>query len=141
MPKPPQSTMSHHLSHALNPKRLDKSTLRFLSFRDTPHIHLTIIRSVLSKLCRFATFIAQVSVPYVHTLWMQALYIFPFMRYDEPQSVRIEDNSLNLAQAHLSGSCRLLRTSSRPKCVAQIAKLSSTFQLQIGLNHNLFQHH
>ena len=33
-----------------------------------------------------------------------------------------------------SGSCRLLRTTSRPKCVAQIAKLSNTFQFHIGLN-------
>ena len=48
--KPPQSTMPHHLSHALNPKKLYKSTLHFLSFSDTPHIHLTIIRSVLSRL-------------------------------------------------------------------------------------------
>ena len=44
MPKPPQSTTPYPLSHALNPKRLYKSTLRFLSFSDTPHIHLTIIR-------------------------------------------------------------------------------------------------
>ena len=35
-------------------------------------------------LCRFAFFIAQVSVPYVNALWTQALYIFPFMRYDAP---------------------------------------------------------
>ena len=28
------------------PRRLCKSTLRFLSFSDTPHIHLTIIRSI-----------------------------------------------------------------------------------------------
>ena len=102
MPKPPQSTMPHHLSHALNPKRLYKSTLRFLSFSNTPHIHLTIIRSVLSRLCRFAFFIAQVSIPYFNTLWTQALYIFPFMRYDVPRAVRIGDNSLNLAQAHLT---------------------------------------
>ena len=45
-------------------KSLYKSTLCFLSFSDTPHIHLTIICSVLSRLCRFAFFIAQVSVPY-----------------------------------------------------------------------------
>ena len=44
-----------------------RSTLHFLSFSDTPHIHLTIIHSVLSRLCRFAFFIAQVSVPYVNT--------------------------------------------------------------------------
>ena len=32
----------------------------------------------------------------------QALYIFPFMRYDAPRAVRIGDNFLNLAQAHLT---------------------------------------
>ena len=36
------------------------SYLRFISFSDTPHIHLIIIRSVFSRLCRFAFFIAQV---------------------------------------------------------------------------------
>ena len=46
MPKPPQSTLPHHLID-------DKSTLHFLSFSNTPHIHLTIIPSVLSRLCRF----------------------------------------------------------------------------------------
>ena len=111
MPKPPQSTMPHHLNHGLNPKRLYKSTLCFLSFCDTWHIHLTIIRSVLSRLCRIATFITQVSVPCVNTLWTQALYIFPFMRYDAPRAVRIGDNSLNLAQAHLTLA---LSTSSAP---------------------------
>ena len=34
------------------PRRLYKSTLCFLSFSDTPHIHLTIFCSVLSRLCR-----------------------------------------------------------------------------------------
>ena len=71
----PQSTTPHHLSHALNPKRLYKSTLRFLSFSDTPHIHLTIIRSVLSRLGRFAFFIAQVSVLYVYTLDTSLVYL------------------------------------------------------------------
>ena len=36
-------------------------------------------------------------------------------------------------------SCCLFRTSSHTKCVAQIAELGDTFQLHIGLNHNLFQ--
>ena len=81
------------------PRRLYKSTLRFWSFSDTPLIHLTIIHSILSRLCRFAFFIAQVSVPYVNALWTQALYIFPFMRYDAPWAVKIGDNSLNFAQA------------------------------------------
>ena len=48
----------------LIPRKLHKSSLHFLSFKDTPHIHLTIIRSVLSKLLRSSAFIAQVSVPY-----------------------------------------------------------------------------
>ena len=30
------------------------------------------------------------------------MYIFPFMWYDAPRAVRIGDNSLNLAQAHLT---------------------------------------
>ena len=30
------------------------------------------------------------------------LYIFPFMQYDAPRAVRVGDNSLNLAQAHLA---------------------------------------
>ena len=57
----------------LKPRRLHKSSLRFLSFKDTPHIHLTIIRSVLSRLLRSSAFIAHVSVPYIKTLWTQAL--------------------------------------------------------------------
>ena len=57
----------------LIPRRMHKSSLRFLSFKDIPHIHLTIIRSVLSKLLRSSAFIAQVSVPYIKTLCTQAL--------------------------------------------------------------------
>ena len=83
-------------------KTIHKSTLLFLSFSDTPHIHLDMIRSVLSRLFRFAFIITQVSVPYVNQLWIQALYIFPFMQYDAPRAVRIGDNSLNFAQAHLT---------------------------------------
>ena len=94
------------------PKRLQIHTA--LSIHgDTLHIHLTIIRSVLSRLCRFSAFITHVSVPYVNTLWTQALYILPFMRYDAPRAVRIRDNSLNLTPgtSH-SGSCCLLHTTS-----------------------------
>ena len=64
LPKPSQSTMPHHLSHTLNTQTTVQTSLRFLSFRDTPHIHLTIIRSALSRLCRFSAFIAHVSVSY-----------------------------------------------------------------------------
>ena len=55
-----------------------KISLHFLSFKGIPHIHLTIIGSVHFKLCRFPAFSAHVSVPYVNTLWTQALYMFPF---------------------------------------------------------------
>ena len=34
--------------------------------------------------------------------WTKALNIRPFMQYDAPRAVRIGDNSLNLAQAHLT---------------------------------------
>ena len=39
------------------PRRLHKSSLHFLSFKDTPHIHLTIVFSLF----RFSGFIAQVN--------------------------------------------------------------------------------
>ena len=38
MPQPSESIMPHHIRHTLHTQ---KSTLRFLSFSDTPHIHLT----------------------------------------------------------------------------------------------------
>ena len=59
------------------PKRLYKTSLHFLSFKDTPHIYLTIICSALSRLCRFSAYIAHVSVMYVNTLWTRALKTFP----------------------------------------------------------------
>ena len=61
--------------HSEHPK--DCTRPPFLSFRDTPHIHLTIICSALPRLCQFSAFIAQVSVPYVNTLWTLALKSFP----------------------------------------------------------------
>src|SRR6188768_2026662 len=52
-----------------------KGMVRFLSssdvilfFRVTPHIHLTIIFSVLSNLCLSSTFMGHVSLPYTMTL-------------------------------------------------------------------------
>ena len=86
---------SPHAATLCIPKRLYKSTLHFLSFTDAPHIHLTIIRSVLSRVCSFLAFNAHVSVPYVNTLWTQSLYIFLFMWYDAPRAARIKNNSLN----------------------------------------------
>ena len=56
------------------PKRLNSSSLRFLSFKDNPHIFRTIILSALPN----PVFISHVSLPYTNTLWIQASYIFPF---------------------------------------------------------------
>ena len=76
IPNHPNSYVPHAKTTSIYPalpphqcSRLYKSTLRFLSFSDTLHIHLTIIHSVLSRLFRFAFFIAQVSVPDVSALW------------------------------------------------------------------------
>ena len=121
------------------PRRLYKSTLHFLSFSDTPCISPSSVPSspdyadLPSSSPRF-----QVSVPYVNALWTQALYIFPFMRYDAPRDVRIGDNSLNLAEAHLTLA---LAASSTPPTAPSVLpkKLGNTFQLHIGLNLNLFQ--
>ena len=86
------------LSRSENPK--DCTRPHFSSYPDTLHIHLTIMRSALSRLCRFSAFTDYVSVPYVNTLWTQALKIFSFMRCDAPRAVRMGDSSLNLTQAH-----------------------------------------
>src|SRR5580658_7364688 len=55
------------------PNRSNNSCDLFLSFSDTPHIHLTIILSVLSNCCVSVTFNAQVSLPYTITLCTHAL--------------------------------------------------------------------
>ena len=63
-PCPNHLNLPHLTTFALLwiPKRLYKTSLRILSFRDTPHIHLTIVRSALSRLRRFSAFIAKVSI-------------------------------------------------------------------------------
>ena len=60
--------VSPHSSTLCIPERLSKSTQRCRSFNDTPFIHLTIIRSVVSRLCRFSAIIGHVSFLYVNTL-------------------------------------------------------------------------
>ena len=92
MPKPSQSAMLHHLSHTVNTQRLYKSSLRFLSVNDAPHIHLTIIHSPLENMQIFSLHHPQ---------------FFPFIWYEygAPQAVRkfrMGENSLNLVQAHLT---------------------------------------
>ena len=66
----------------------------------TPHTSISpsSVPSFLSRLCRCAFFITQVSVPYDNTLWTQAFNIFPFVRYDAPWAVRLRDIFLNFAE-------------------------------------------
>ena len=77
MPKPPQSTTPHHHSHALNNHKTvqDLTSLSYLS--ETHHTSISPSYALPPRLCRFSAFIAHVSVPYVNTLWTQALKIFP----------------------------------------------------------------
>ena len=96
----------------------------FYPSHDTPHIHLT------DHPFRPTPDFAQIyffhcpgfRCPYVNNSGHKPCISFPLIRYDAPPAVRIGDNSLNLAQVHLTlGSCRLLHTSSctivcRPNC-------------------------
>src|SRR5580698_5562263 len=84
------------------PMQSSNSSDDLRSFRDTPHIHLTIILSVLIIHCTSTTFKAQVSLPYTNTLCTQAEYSFPFNFKDIPLNVRKGDSSLNLPQAHFT---------------------------------------
>src|SRR3989441_3573123 len=54
------------------------SSLDLLSFTVTPHIHLTMLFSVLTSLFISTTFIGQVSLPYAITVYTHVLYIFLF---------------------------------------------------------------
>ena len=71
----------------------------------TPHTSIS-PSSVLSSL-EFADLLSSSSRFQSHMsihsgVWTQALYNSPFMQYDAPRAVRTGDNSLNLAQAHLT---------------------------------------
>ena len=66
---------SPHQQHSETKKAVQISIALSITLKDTPHIHLTIIRSALFRL--FQIFIAYVSVPHVGTLRTQALCIFP----------------------------------------------------------------
>src|SRR5207247_7018955 len=63
------------------------SLLDLLSFRVTPDIHLTMLFSVLTRLCISSSFVGQVSLPYTSTLCTHALYIFPFTLNEAPLTV------------------------------------------------------
>ena len=59
----------------LMPRRLHKSSLHLLSFKDTPHIHLTIMCSVLSKLLRHRQLISH------HIEVMEAPLVFSTCKF------------------------------------------------------------
>ena len=115
MPQPSESIMPHHIRHTLHTQKtvqihtalpthpplrilvMSGALLNVLLHYIT--LHITIIFLFLSKFCRFAFFVDQVSVSYVNKLWTQAIKFFPFVRYDSPRAVRMEDISLNFAEA------------------------------------------
>ena len=61
------------------PKRLYKSSLRFLSCKYTRHTFLSPSNAPPFPDCRFSAINAYVSVPYVNTLW--ALHISTILKY------------------------------------------------------------
>ena len=129
-----RSTCPNHLNlplcilfstHSM-PKRFKSSSLRFLSFKDTPHILLTIILSALLNLARSSAFIAQVSLPYTNTLCTQASYIFPFSFKETPLFVSTGASSLNFPQADRT---LVLEAFSAPPPVSVIDKTLCGFSL------------
>ena len=63
-------------SISLIPRLIPSSALLFLS--DTPHIHLTILISILLSLATCSVFAAQVSLPYSIALHIHAAYTLLF---------------------------------------------------------------
>ena len=61
-----------------NAKSSLSSSLYFLSFRLTPHIHLIILISVRFIFNSCSTFIGQVSLPCIRQLFTQVAYTLPF---------------------------------------------------------------
>ena len=86
--------------------------------------------SVLSKLLRSSAFIAQVSVPWIKTLWTQARWIRTLIRHDAPRTVKIgeELHELSPSTSH-SSSSRFHYTPTRTWFGTQIAKFGHTLHL------------
>ena len=77
------------------------SSLFFLSFSLTPHIHLIILISVRFIFNSCSTFIGQVSLPCIRQL-TQVAYTLPFSFNENPFPVRIDRHSRNFFQADLT---------------------------------------
>ena len=140
MPKPPQSTTPHHLSHTLNPQKTEQI-----------HTALSILQRHPIHLSHYHPFrpFQTLQICYFHrpgfspicqyTLDTSFVYLSLYAVWCTPScSDRRKLLELSPSTSY-SGSCRLLHASSGTKRVTQIAKLGNTFQLHIGLHHNLFQ--
>ena len=131
---PDAQTICHtspHPLHSVYPE--DCTNLhRYLSFTDIPHIHLTIIRSILSPdypdfLPSMPMFQSCIATHHRHMICIS----FPL--YDASQAVKIGDNCLNLAQSNFT--LALAASSAPPPAPSvspKIAKLGCTFQLWFG---------
>jgi len=86
-----------------NPKRSPSSSLFFLSFSLTPHIHLIILISVRFIFNSCVTFIGQVLLPCIRQLLTQVAYTLPFSFNENPFPVRMGRYSQNFFQADDSG--------------------------------------
>ena len=88
-----RSTCPNHLNlplcilfstHSM-PKRFKSSSLRFLSFKDTPHILLTIILSALLNLARSSRFYSpSLATIYQHSLYTGIIYFSLQFQRDTP---------------------------------------------------------
>ena len=85
-----------------NPKSFLSSSLFFLSFSLTPHIHLIILISVRFSFNTCSTFIGQVSLPCIRQLLTQVAYTLPFSFNENPFAVRIGKYSQNFFHADLT---------------------------------------
>ena len=130
-----------NLLHEITSRRPYKSTLHFLSFSNIPHIYLTIIRSIQTLQIRFL-YRPGVSPISQYTLDTSLVYssLYAVWCIDAPRAVRIEDNSLNLAQAHLTLALAASSTPpSAPSLSPKKQNLGTHSNFTVGLNHNLFQ--
>ena len=108
----PRFTTSATLSA---PKRLYKSTLGFLPRHPAyPSHHHSFRPLQASQIC-----ILHRPVPYVNTLWIQALYIFPLLQYDAKQSrsaIECSKMSCRLGLRPRTGWGSLRRSPRPPSC-------------------------
>ena len=138
-PNHPHSKCPNHLN--LPCLTTSATNCTYVSSKDTPHIHLTIIYILSSpdfsdsppSLPRFQSHKSKHSG---HKLCQFFLYIW----YDAPWAVKIEDNFLRFSSStsHSSSSC-FFHTTTETKYVTQIAKFGHTLHLHPRLNLNLSQ--